>query len=417
MSHVILASRVGKRFRRYHPNRPASLKEAIIRGPGLMAARETFWGVRDVSFCISPGEMIGLIGPNGAGKSTLLRMIGGVGRPDAGHLEVRGRVGALLDLGAGFSPDLTGRENVFVSGVIDGLTRRQVLERFDAIVAFAELQAVIDDPLRTYSTGMQMRLAFAIAVHVEPDILLIDEVLAVGDMAFQQKCLDRVSEMRQAGCAVILVSHDNNAIQRLCDRAIWLRKGRQVAIGPAHLVVDQYAAEMDNETRRRTPSDRPPVTVSNGRMLRADENRFGSLEIEISGVQILNRSGVEISSLCSGESLSVQWDLLMTAPVNPPLLGVSITRDHDHLVCVDLNSTHEDRFPSLLPDVRNRVVLWFDRLDLAPGQYHINVGAYQPDWSYAYDYHWQLYPLEVQSDDHPNSVLRPPVRWHAERST
>jgi lipopolysaccharide transport system ATP-binding protein len=417
VSDVILAWNVGKRFRRYHPDRPTTLKEAIIRGPGLLSARESFWALRDVSFRVSRGEMIGLIGPNGAGKSTLLRMIGGVGRPDAGRLEVHGRVGALLDLGAGFSPDLTGRENVFVSGVIDGLTRRQVAQRFDEIVAFAELEAVIDDPLRTYSTGMQMRLAFAIAVHVEPDVLLIDEVLAVGDIAFQQKCLDRVQELRNAGCAVILVSHDSQAMRNLCDQVIWLRKGQQVAMGPAELVVDQYVAEMSSETRRRTPADRPPVVVSSGRVLQPDENRFGSLEVEIVEVQLVDRSGVEITALGSGEMLGVQIDLVMTTPVERPLLGVSITRDHDHLVCVDLNSSPGDTFPSLSPNSRYQLVLWFDRLDLAPGTYHVNVGAYERDWSYAYDYHWQVYPLEVRGDGAATGVLRPPVRWQTEHST
>ena len=186
--------------------------------------------------------MVGVIGPNGAGKSTLLRLIGGVGRPDEGRVKTRGQIGALLDLGAGFHPDLTGRENVFVSGVIGGLTRREVVERFDAIVAFSELEEFIDCPLRTYSSGMQMRLAFAVAVHVEPEVLLIDEVLSVGDLSFQTKSFERITYFKAKGCTIIFVSHNHKAVRELCDEALWLNCGRLMARGPAGLVVDQYVA-------------------------------------------------------------------------------------------------------------------------------------------------------------------------------
>ncbi len=187
MRGTVVVQGLGKQFRRYHRDRPVTLKEAVVRGLRQMKPVEQFWALREVSCSVAAGRTIGVIGNNGAGKSTLLRLIGGVGRPDEGSVQVHGRIGALLDLGVGFHPDLTGRENVFVSGVIAGLTRHEVAQRFDSIVAFAELQQSIDSPLRTYSSGMQMRLAFAVAIHTEPEILLIDEVLAVGDLAFQRK--------------------------------------------------------------------------------------------------------------------------------------------------------------------------------------------------------------------------------------
>ncbi|HZD11294.1 MAG TPA: ABC transporter ATP-binding protein, partial [Candidatus Binatia bacterium] len=228
---AIVAKGVSKQFRRYHPERPMTFIETFVRGLHRLRPTEHFWALRDVSFTVQRGEMVGVIGVNGAGKSTLLRLIGGVGQPDKGQVQTRGRIGALLDLGAGFHPDLSGRENVLVSGVISGLTRQEVLDRFDAIVDFAELAAFIDSPLRTYSTGMQMRLAFAVAVHIEPEILLIDEVLAVGDIAFQNKCLDRIAQFKRKGSTVLLVSHEASLVKKLCDRAIWLREGRIVAQG------------------------------------------------------------------------------------------------------------------------------------------------------------------------------------------
>jgi lipopolysaccharide transport system ATP-binding protein len=205
---------------------------------------ETFWALRDVSFTVAPAQMVGLIGHNGAGKSSLLRLIGGVGRPDAGRIEVSGRLGALLDLGAGFHAELTGRENAMINGVISGLTRAEVRRQFDSIVDFAELAAFIDSPLRTYSSGMIMRLAFAVAVHIEPDVLLIDEDLSVGDIAFQEKCLRRVAEFKARGCTILLVSHNADLVSQLCDEALWLRAGRVAAHGPAAPVVEQYVRAM-----------------------------------------------------------------------------------------------------------------------------------------------------------------------------
>jgi lipopolysaccharide transport system ATP-binding protein len=245
MDDAIVVRGLSKQFRRYGHDRPWTLQEAVLRGLRGMRPVERFWALRDVSFTVAPGRMVGVVGRNGAGKSTLLRLIGGVGRPDGGHAKVRGRVGALLDLGAGFHPELTGRENVFVCSVINGLTRREVVERFDSIVAFSELEEFIDSPLRTYSSGMWMRLAFAVAVHVDPEILLIDEVLAVGDLAFQRKCIDRITRFKDEGCTIFLVSHDTALVREYCDEALWMRAGRLEVHGTAADVIDRYVAEFD----------------------------------------------------------------------------------------------------------------------------------------------------------------------------
>ena len=409
MGDAIIIKGLGKQFRRYHTDRPKTLKEALLRGMRRTRPVETFWSLLDVSFSVAPGRVVGVLGRNGAGKSTLLRFIGGVGRPDKGSVEVHGRINALLDLGVGFHPDLTGLENVFISGVINGLTRREVSQRLEAIVDFAELRDSIDNPLRTYSTGMQMRLAFAVAVHTEPEILLIDEVLAVGDLSFQRKCLQRIAQFKAAGCTIILVSHDTKLVRQFCDEALWLRAGRLVAHGPAEVVVGQYVAMMTAETRRRTPATRPVLHTSTGTALRINENRFGSLQLEITAVRLLDAHGTPVAEGETGDSLCVEMDYLSAQPIETPIFGVTITRE-DGTVCYDTSTAAA---ALTLPTVKGegRIVLHFERLDLNAGLYYINVGAYERDWTYAYDYHWHVYPLMIRSASGDQGILRPPNRW------
>lgn len=251
MNYAVVVEGLSKQFYRSQPDRPRTLHEALVKGLRGLQHSERFWALQDVSFEVKPGRALGVIGFNGSGKSTLLRLIGGVGKADKGSVAVNGRIGALLDFGAGFSADLTGRENVIVGGVIAGLTRREVLKRFDSIVAFAELEPFIDNPLRTYSSGMQMRLGFAVAVHVEAQVLLIDEVLSVGDHAFQRKCLDRIARFKADGCTIILVSHETELVREFCDEALWLNSGRVEAYGCPDVVVDRYITAADATISQR----------------------------------------------------------------------------------------------------------------------------------------------------------------------
>ena len=309
MGDAIVVCGMGKQFNPNRADRPRTLKEAFIRGRRHTKPVNR-WVLREVSFSVAAGRMVGIVGANGSGKSTLLRLIGGVMRQNEGNIEVSGRIGALIDLGAGFHPDLTGRENIFVSGVIAGLTRSEVAGRFDSIVDFAELEEFIDSPLRIYSTGMQMRLAFAVAVHTEPRILLIDEMLSVGDAAFQQKCLQRMNVFKDQGCTIILVSHETNFVQQLCDEVLWLRQGRLVAQGDPEVVVGQYLAEILAETRRRTPLSWPVLRTPTDTELRVNENRFGSLEMEVISVRLLNPQGFPITEIDSGGALRVEINYL-----------------------------------------------------------------------------------------------------------
>ncbi|MDB6029252.1 MAG: transporter related [Verrucomicrobiales bacterium] len=410
MNDAIIVEGISKSFRRYSSDRPASLKEAMLRGLIGLGAKEKFWALRDVSFSIAPGKMVGVIGTNGAGKSTLLRLLGSVGKPDAGKITVQGRIGALLDLTSGFHPDLTGRENVFVSGVIFGLTRRAVTERFDEIVAFAGLEKFIDNPVRTYSTGMQMRLGFAVAIHTQPNILLIDEVLAVGDLAFQQKCLERIKQFKERGCTIMLISHDASQVTQFCDEAISLRAGKIVAHGKPEIVVGEYVAEMADETRRRTPLTQPVVVAPCGRELRVNENRFGSMEMKVSGVRLLDREGLPAKEICGGHPLTVGIEYETTGAISEPIFCVSVTRSHDGFVCYDTSTAAQGlAMPTLSGN--GQITLTIERLDLADGEYYVDVGIFEREWAYAYDYHWHVYPLRIRALRGNKGIIAPPQRW------
>jgi lipopolysaccharide transport system ATP-binding protein len=234
---------VSKRFR-LERNRPSSLKEAILR-LGRPRDADDFWVLRDISLEIEPGDFFGLIGHNGSGKSTLLRLMAGIHRPTEGEIESEGRLSALLELGSGFHPDLTGRENVFLNGAMLGFTRRQMATSMDRIIDFSGIGDFIDEPVKIYSSGMYVRLGFAVAVNVDPEILLVDEVIAVGDEEFQRRCMEHMEKLRAAGTTIVLVSHQTQLMRDLCDTVGWLDHGRLRALGPAEEVVDSYLASVD----------------------------------------------------------------------------------------------------------------------------------------------------------------------------
>jgi lipopolysaccharide transport system ATP-binding protein len=366
---------------------------------------ERFWGLRDVSFRVAPGQMVGVVGRNGAGKSTLLRLIGGVGRPDQGNVKVKGRVGALLTLGAGFHPDLTGRENLFINGVIGGLTRREVEARLDSIIAFSELEDYIDSPLRAYSTGMQMRLAFSIAIHAQPDILLIDEMLAVGDLSFQRKCIERIAQLKSEGCAIVLVSHEAGMIQDLCDEALWLRAGQLAAHGPAEIVVDKYIAEADAETQHRAQVAQPGNLNVNADLLE-------DAGIKISRVRLLDSLGAPTAEIESGDPLLVEISYLAQRPVEAANFEVFIQRDDGVACCKMLTQTPVSSLANICGE--GRVVLHIEQLNLNGGFYYIDVGMSERDWSFIYHYLPKVKSLRVRATEIDEGIIRPPHRWEVE---
>jgi ABC-type polysaccharide/polyol phosphate transport system ATPase subunit len=276
------------------------------------------WALRDVSFDVEPGSALALVGRNGSGKSTLLRIVAGIIKPTHGRIEVGGRIGTLLELGAGFHPDFTGRENVYLNGSILGLKRAYIRERFDEIVAFAELEDFIDVPVRTYSSGMFMRLGFAVASHLNADVLLLDEVFAVGDGAFQRKCLDRILEFKHGGGTIVFVSHDASAVERLCERAILLREGRVAFDGPTHEALVEYHSLLADE---RDPAERAGGLTE-----------WGSGEARIKSVSVCDRNGEEREHFDAGEPFSLRLTLAAGRSVPPPRLSYELRDESDRLL-------------------------------------------------------------------------------------
>lgn len=410
MNTPVEVNQVGKRFKRYQPGRPRKLENFLFQGPSWIRPVTDFWALREVSFSLGGGQMVGLIGRNSSGKSTLLRIIADIIRPDEGWVRTKGRIGALLNLGANFHPDLTGRENVYISSIIGGLDKQETSKRFDSIVAFAEVEDFIDNPLKTYSTGMQMRLAFSIAVHSDFDILLVDEVLSVGDAAFQLRCLNCIEQIKSAGVSILFVSHDTGQIKNFCDEAIWLRHGVIAAIGDPDGVVRQYFDDMSHETKRRS-RDKKTLSISNERPdLKLDVNRFGSLELEIAGVQLFDNSGQAVTGIECGESLHIAIEYMPHMDIVEPIFGVDIIRD-DKRVCCNMNTAADGQ---MIPKISGpgKIFLHFDRLDLHGGRYFINVGIYEKNWTYTYDYHKNVYPLTIsQTPGDKRGVLYPPHDW------
>ncbi len=399
---------LGKRFARYHAERPRTLKQMAVRGVSRLKPLDRFWAVRGVSFEVKAGVMLGVVGQNGSGKSTLLRLLGDVMRPDEGEVIRRGRLRGLLELNSGTHPDLSGRENIFINGVIAGLTHRQVRARLDEIIAFAELEQSIDNPVRTYSAGMKLRLGFATAIHVDPEILLIDEALAVGDVAFQQKCLEQIKKFRAQGCAIVLISHDLTQIEALCDRALWIRRGGAASLGDPTEVLAQYRADMDAEAARRAAATMKPLVTTAGVALNLDENRFGTLEAQIVDVRLLDERGSEARAIHSGEGLVIEITIDAPRPIEWPRLSAAIGRGPKE-DCIDVN-TEADRIQVKTLSGLKKVELRLRRLDLAAGRYDVSVGLHDAEWRFAFDYHWRAYSFDVIGSP-KRGLLSPPREW------
>lgn len=404
---VITATQLSKCFRRYKSDRPRTWQELAILGLKGFSRPERFWGLRDVNFSVDRGRMLGIIGRNGAGKSTLLRIIGGLLRPDGGSIHVEGRVGGLLELGAGLHGDLTGRENIMITGIVGGLTRHEVLERMESIIDFAEIASAVDHPLRTYSTGMQMRLAFSVAIHGRSDILLVDEVLAVGDLAFQQKCINRIRRLKSEGCAVVLVSHDTASVGKMCDEALWLEKGRVRAIGVAKEVVRAYSADIIEEIKRRTPARR----ASGQSEAIPGSARPASMEVELTSVGVLNAAGVPATEFRCGEPLIIEIGYYAPASIHSPIFVINVSEAEGYVHFTAATDSPPRSVPVI--DGVGRIVAQIENLYLPPGKYYVDAGVYERNWKYAYDNHWHAYSIELtRSADEPERATgEARARW------
>ena len=420
---------VQKAYRRYGRRRQfGTLKSALLSGRVLRDLRpdDTFAALKGVSFDVAAGRTFGIVGRNGSGKSTMLKLIAGIGQPTAGTVTVHGRVSALIELGAGFHPEISGRDNVYINGMMMGLTKREVAARFDEIVAFAELEEFIDAPVKTYSSGMYMRLGFAVAVHVDPEVLLVDEVLAVGDEAFTHKCLDKFSEFRRRQKTVLLVTHSLDLVTRLCDEVLWLDGGLTRAQGDPRRVIDAYLLDVAKTEdlalgRAASAAAKPAQDVSATEakvetespeqppdMFQAVEGRWGSREIEIAAVSLVGASGQPAHVFPSGDPMEIQLRVQAHSPVTDLVFGVGIF-NAEGVCCYGTNTNIEGAVSGAMSG-HGEVRFAIERLDLVEGTYKLDVAAHRASGA-PYDYHRLLYTLRVTSPLKETGVFRPPHRW------
>lgn len=421
--YVVDITNLSKSFQRRARARASysTLKSAalgVFRGSflrrGDRAAEERSYAIRNLTLRIPRGASVGLIGRNGSGKSTFLKLVTGIYKPDGGVVDVRGRVAALIELGAGFHPDFTGRENLVLAGVMHGLSKQEVEERFDEIVEFAELGGVIDDPVRTYSSGMFMRLGFSIAVHTDPDILLVDEVLAVGDAGFVQKCKERIAELRAQGKTLILVTHDLDAVERWCDEAIWLHEGEVRERGYPRRVIDAYRHFIEKgEERNILEAEREEPTAGRAVEPQQPETgpaRWGSREVEIAAVQLLDQNGEEARVFHPEDPMRIRISYRANDLQDDVVCGVAIHRG-DGLSVFGTN-TELDRVE--LPKLERSGVIecQLQRLSLLDGAFFVDVAFHKRD-GYAFDYHKAAVQFSVRSDGRVVGVISPKREWRA----
>ncbi len=445
MTPAIEVTNVSKVYRRYARKRQfATLKSALLDGSlvGDLKPDETFDALKDVSFSVPKGCTYGVIGRNGSGKSTLLKCVAGITRPTEGNIKVNGRISALIELGAGFHPEISGRENVYINGIMLGLTKKEIQHRFDEIVEFAEMQDFIDAPVKTYSSGMYMRLGFAVAIHVDPDVLLVDEVLAVGDQGFTHKCLDKFAEFRRRNKATLLVTHSLDLVEKFCDAALWLDHGRTKGEGDPKRVVAAYVINVEDSEENELakaesarvaasakevvpesagegggnpsglPSETPqnPVDDAQGPQdgFKSAEGRWGTREIEIANVSISGPDGAAGHVFQSGELIQVRMDVKAKETITDFVFGLGLFNADG--VCVYGTNTNLEEFQPTEISGDAVVTFTIDRLDLVEGTYRLDLAAHKAD-GYPYDYHRLLYTFRVKSKIRDVGIYRPDHRW------
>ncbi len=422
---VLVVEGLSKLYRRSTPgDQFRTLKSALLEGTltrGL-AEHRAIRALDGVSFTVAPGEAVGVIGGNGSGKSTLLKVVSGLLKPTAGRVEARGRVAALIELGAGFHPEITGRENIYVNGAVLGLAKKEIDRRFDDIVEFSGLGDFLDEPVKNYSSGMYVRLGFAVAVHTDPDVLLVDEVLSVGDEAFAHRCLRRIEELLADGKALLFVSHALDLVEDLCDRVLWLDGGRPRLLGSPRRVVDAYrqsVAEAEGREHREEKERHERARAEEG----DDERlRWGSRRAEVVGARLLvgGKDGEvdggprERYHFACGDPVAFEIEAETDEPLDDFVFGVAVHTPRG-VECwgtnTDLAGLEGERFAG-----RATVRLVCPSLRLAPGEYLADVAVHARDGT-PYDYRRKLFAFSVTSRERGVGVYFPEHRWEAEGVT
>ncbi|HEY2091384.1 MAG TPA: ABC transporter ATP-binding protein [Thermoanaerobaculia bacterium] len=402
VAHVSKAYRLWGRKSQF-----ATMKSALLKRDLKLAPEATVSALHDVSFAIDKGEAFGIIGRNGSGKSTMLKIISGILKPTSGTLTVNGRIAALIELGAGFHPEITGRENIFINGIMLGLTRREIESRFDSIVEFSGIRPFLDQPVKTYSSGMYVRLGFAVAVHVDPDVLLIDEVLSVGDEEFSQKCVAKIQEMKFRGVTLVFVTHQLDQVRNLCDRALWLDKGDARVIGDPVRVVDDYLQDVAGP-RAAAASAPQQEAKEEPAAPRDEEERWGSGEVILKRVALTDHQGRDLVALGAGTPVAVEMDVEVKVPQDDFVFGVGIY--HADGTCVyGTNTDLEGLAPEKL-DGNGRVRFIVPSLDLVAGGYRIDAAVHTRNGR-AFDYRRGCIRFVVGSRVHDVGIYRPQHEW------
>jgi len=365
---AVSVENVWKYFRLYH-EKNQYLKSTLLRG--RRARYDEFWALKGVDFEIPFGSTFGIIGSNGSGKSTLLKCLAGILSPDKGSVSCNGRMAALLELGAGFHPDLSGRENIYLNGAILGMTRSEIDRKLEEIIDFSGLEKFVDTPVKNYSSGMVVRLGFAVATNVDPEILIIDEVLAVGDESFQHRCHEKIESFRQEGRTIILVSHGLMQVAQLCSTVAWLEKGVIQEIGPSYEVIGKYAGQSHDAA--------PKAEGEIG-------ERWGSHEAEITRAEFVNADGVPVHVLKSGEPISLQIDYTAHMPIKEPVFGIRIT--HLHGTNVWGSNTKRMGFQPTTLNNSGTITLNIPELPILAGTYDLTIALTDQHETYEYD-HWE----------------------------
>jgi ABC-type polysaccharide/polyol phosphate transport system ATPase subunit len=377
-SVAISVNHVSKKFRIYH-EKNQYLKSTLLSGK--RARFEDFWAVNDVSFEVKTGSTFGIIGSNGSGKSTLLKCIAGILHPEKGSITTQGRTAALLELGSGFHPDLSGRENVFLNGALLGLTRGELERKFDEIVDFAGLDEFIDSPVKNYSSGMAVRLGFAIAINVDPDILIIDEVLAVGDASFQQKCYQKIESFRRDGKTILFVSHGLGDVTTLCSQVLWMERGRAKAIGRSIDLVSDYLGASHNTVHKTNETS---------------GERWGNNEYTVQNVEIIDPSGKTTDVVHTGKSMTIRIHYKKNSDVSDVIAGLRIS----HLHGTQVFATNSRRRETPLGEFGDMgyVDLEIPRIPMLAGTFQISVDLSDPSELYTYDHWGQCATFDVLQD-------------------
>jgi len=416
-------------------------KQALVRNmlPNfLRSSYEEFWALRDINLDLDTDRSLGILGRNGSGKTTLLNIISGITIPTKGCVTVGGKVSTLLTLGAGFHPELTGEENIYLNGTILGMTMNQIRSRLRDIVNFCELNDFINAPLRTYSAGMQMRLGFAIAINVSFDILLIDEVLSVGDIAFQQKCLDRMREIRTQGKTIILVSQSLDLIKDFCDEAIIMEDGRILCREESGVLINKYREAMsikseDTEVHKEPKvknkahreinkfikfeehnynnETKQPPTIINLRQY-AQRSKTGTQQARITKVRFLDSKGIERSVFETGEKMRVVVDYIVNKEILDPHFGIAIFKNNG-IYCFGPNTRFDGIKIERLKKGKGQFSIEYKSLNLLPGRYLVSVVIWEKDEKFAYDYHYAYYSFDIVSNkkDHGVCFIEHKWRW------